>query len=181
MLHSGNVHYARNGSAFRTGGYTKLDLQTRTRLGFEDFGAIGIGTVDIISHRGVGAPDLCAITLHDVLHILSAPCNGIAIEKLRGAGVEVMLGRDGCVMTHQATTEQLFAGTRVGRLYRVSLFGEPARESSHDDGLRFERPSTISLMSNENDVMRLGRAAREIRGIEHIVGTVCGEDHGVSC
>ncbi|KAK5112853.1 hypothetical protein LTR85_011080 [Meristemomyces frigidus] len=121
MLHDGNVHYVRNGSAFRKRGYTKLDLQTRTRLGFEDFGALGIGTFDIVSHRGVGAPDLCAITLHDVLHIPAAPCNGISVTKLRDAGLEVMLRRDGCVMAQKQTTEQLFAGTRVGRLFRQKV------------------------------------------------------------
>ncbi|KAK4539519.1 hypothetical protein LTR36_010864 [Oleoguttula mirabilis] len=180
MLHEGNVHYARNGSAFRNGGYTKLDLRTRTRLGVKDYGAIGIGTVDIVCQRGVGGPDPCVVTMHDVLHVPSAPCSGISIAKLRDADVEAMLGRGGCVMVQKHTTEQMFAGTRVGRLFRVSLFGESAGESPPEQ-LRFERPFAISLMANEDDVMRFGRAAREIQGVEHVIGAVCGKNHGVSC
>jgi len=165
MLHDGNVHYARNGSAFRSGGYTKLDLPTTTRLDIEDFGAIGIGTVDLMAQRAVGAPDICAITLHDVLHIPAAPCNGISIEKLEAADVHVATGEGGCVMTQKQTTEQLFAGTRVGWLFRVALYGEPAEDSSLHE-MELVRPSAASLLAREEKLVRLGDAARLFQDIE---------------
>ena len=126
MLHDGNLYYAKKGASFRVGGYTKLDLVTRMRVGLGDLGAIGIGTVDIIAERALDSADICVITPHDVLHVPLAPCNGISICHLQDADIRIAMLQDDCHAFCARTGKQLFAGTRFGNHFRMALAGESA-------------------------------------------------------
>ena len=111
MLHQGNVHYACNASSFPT--YTKLTSTHSERLGLGTYGAIGIGTVNLAAPRAYGAPDVCTITLFDVLHVPSMPCNGISTLRMAKAGTDVLLGEWRSVATHGPSKHMLFEARRM--------------------------------------------------------------------
>ena len=177
MLSSGNVHYAASGSMFSS--YTKLSPANSFALLGRD-GAIGVGTVHLAVPRARGAPDLTSITLYDVLHVPSMPCNAIAIPRLQDAGVGVLRGGDRTVLVHSKRNALLFEARRAaGELHRVCLAGEAEFD------VRLELPddveSGIELNAKDAEVRRLGSLARELAGERHEVVCFSGEENGVCC
>ncbi|KAF7192120.1 hypothetical protein HII31_06506 [Pseudocercospora fuligena] len=77
VVHHGDVHYACNGASFTD--YTKVDayVYNATNPG-DPIKALGIGTVKINAMRAMDSDNVCEITLHNVLHLPSMPCNGIS-------------------------------------------------------------------------------------------------------
>lgn len=178
LLQDGNVHYACNGSSFAT--YTKLDAAQSVRILGQD-GAIGIGAVNLVVPRAHRAPDVCSITLFDVLHIPAMPCNGISIPRLRRAGAGVLKGPDRTVVLHGAEVAQLFEARPVGLgpLHRVRLFGE--LEESAKIALVDEPPLPLEMIGGDGEAERVSRLARELKDEEWQFKALSGESHGVAC
>ncbi|KAI6815555.1 hypothetical protein KC332_g4079 [Hortaea werneckii] len=76
-LHSGNVHFARDRSAFTS--YVPLDATTLRSVAFDQtVGAVGIGHVELQVKVSPQSNETRTLQLRDVFHIPTAPCNGLS-------------------------------------------------------------------------------------------------------
>lgn len=117
MIVSGECHYARNRSWFKT--YRPIQ---GTAQGAP---VKGIGTVELEVVRAPDDPRTHTLLLEDVLHIPSALCNGFAASLMP---IKQSWSREG-TQGYDQNDEEIFHGTVFCGLRRLVLRGDPQGES----------------------------------------------------
>ncbi|PKY04329.1 hypothetical protein P168DRAFT_290413 [Aspergillus campestris IBT 28561] len=163
LLTGGNTHYARNRATFTT--YRRAPCKIAHKR------VLGIGTVELTVQRSPDDPRPHKLTLHDVLHMPSARCNGLSVDKYReehpGEDLrEVMMGSGGGQEMMQAVgggeEEALWFADEYCGCLRVVVWGDPQGESflrGPEDG----RLYGVSVIAGERE-MQVLRERVAVRG-----------------
>jgi hypothetical protein len=143
MIVSGNCHYAKNRSSFKT--YTHIQGTAGGAA------VIGVGSVELLVKRSPEGPGTKKLVLDDVLHIPSAICNGFNPNRKPGrcgitASQGLMQGFVGPGEDQPAWHARDFCG-----LYRLVLEGNPQGESE----LRGDGPKLLSIYLSEEEAENL--------------------------
>lgn len=78
ILHSGNVHYARDRSIFST--YVSISAEAQTSVGSR-FTIAGMGTISIEVLREPDSTETMTLNLRNVLHLPNSKCNGFSLSR----------------------------------------------------------------------------------------------------
>lgn len=136
-LHSGNIHFARDASAFTS--YLAIPETTLGSLAFaQRIRAVGIGTVELQVKSSPGSNTVRTITLKDVFHIPTAVCNGLSEA---GIGIEhgltMSYGSPYWTMRVSGPEQVPFCYGVWDRLLRLEradgLVGSPLRDSANEE------------------------------------------------
>lgn len=167
MVHSGDIHYARNSSSFYS--YTRIDAKASRSLELGDVRALGIGTVFLQARKEADSDEVTGLRLHDVLHIPSMPCNGISFSRLQAANLEYETDVHGDFVAKNPSQVPMFHGMHEYGLYRLALDQDPIGESplavSHDEHDDLSNALSLSA-KNTKKIAKLGQASRDIDDIE---------------
>ena len=123
MVVSGNTHYAKNRSSFKT--YKEVSgtaQRGRARV-------IGIGTVELTVRRSPRTNNTITLIMTDVLHMPDAPCNGFNPYRkgnMKHSVGEILQGT--ATIGNQNDLEVWYAKEFCG-LWRLVLAGNPQGES----------------------------------------------------
>ncbi|KAF9885797.1 hypothetical protein FE257_012379 [Aspergillus nanangensis] len=161
MIVSGNCHYAKNRSMFRS--YRRAPGKIAGNR------VLGVGRVELQVQRAPEDTRTNTLVLQDVLHMPNAPCNGLSINKYRDANPGLDVEGDGEEHVQAVSDEDrepLWYGDDYHRMARVVLAGEPRGESyleeesddGEDGGTRRRR---LSVSASENELDRLEKRLRD--------------------
>ncbi|KAI7547213.1 hypothetical protein KC331_g5153 [Hortaea werneckii] len=144
-LHSGNVHFARDRSAFTS--YVPLDDITLSSMAFDQTpAAVGIGHVELQVKVSPQTNEIRTLQLRDVFHIPTAPCNGLSDMEI---GIEhnltVSYGRPCWTMHSSEPEETPFCYGVTDRLFRLERADGLTGSRVRDD------TSTLSSISTAVD------------------------------
>ncbi|RMX89192.1 hypothetical protein D0869_01061 [Hortaea werneckii] len=133
-LHSGNVHFARDRSAFTS--CVPLNETTLSSVAFDQtVGAVGIGHAELRVKVSPQSHETRTLQLRDVFHIPTAPCNGLSDREI---GIEhnltVSYGRPYWTMHSSEPEETPFCYGVTDRLLRLEradgLLGSRVRDDT---------------------------------------------------
>ncbi|KAI7508881.1 hypothetical protein KC347_g5746 [Hortaea werneckii] len=143
-LHSGNVHFARDRSAFTS--YVPLDATTLRSVAFDQtVGAVGIGHVELHVKVSPQSNETRTLQLRDVFHTPTAPCNGLSDMEI---GIEhdltVSYGRPYWKMYSSEPEETPFCYGVTDRLFRLERAdGLPGSQVRDDTGTLFSISTAV--------------------------------------
>ncbi|KAI7100585.1 hypothetical protein KC367_g7809 [Hortaea werneckii] len=162
-LHSGNVHFARDRSAFNS--YVPLDATTLRSVAFDQtVGAVGIGHVELQVMVSPQSHETRTLQLRDVFHIPNAPCNGLSdMEMGIEHGLTVSYGRPHWKMYSSEPEKTPFCYGVTDRLSRLERADGLSKSQVRDD------TSTLFSISTavDDDVKMVCREVYEAQSNGH--------------
>ncbi|GAB1740782.1 hypothetical protein NU219Hw_g5865t1 [Hortaea werneckii] len=161
-LHSGNIHFARDRSAFTS--YVPLDATTLSSVAFDQtVAAVGIGHVQLRVKVPPQSDETRTLQLHAVFHIPTAPCNGLSdMEIGMEHNLTVNFGRPYWTMRSSEPEEVPFCYGVTDRLLRLERADGLTGSRVKDD------TSTLFSISTavDDDVKMACRAVYEAQNNE---------------
>lgn len=147
IVSSGNVHYAKNRSSFKSYRHISLEVQTSNGI----IRIIGVGRVELKA-KLPESDEISELVLKNVLHVPDALCNGFSPSRLKSSYFE----RGNNVIGGDKDEEALCCVEEFHGLSRLVLEGNPQGESplaqaEQNSKLGFN----LSLSLEEKDRLRL--------------------------